>query len=150
MNIYGIRTGVKMTKLVVGDADSIIAQINQEDALHEKVRKVSKNLVEMNAKLVYPLTAVIESTAFIQRVLDNGPAAYQIAEEFKNSPGQIIEVSNQIYDLAVNKYFGPKISKKDTLFDCIVAAAAETLKADAIFSFDSFYKKNGFMLAEDL
>ena len=47
-------------------------------------------------------------------------------------------------------YFNPDTSKKNTLFDCTVAAVAEEYKADAIFSFDKFYKSKGFKLASEL
>lgn len=41
-------------------------------------------------------------------------------------------------------------SKHATLFDGIVAAVAEKYQADAIFSFDKFYKRKGFKLASEL
>ena len=50
---------------------------------------------------------------------------------------------------AIENYFNPKMSKKNTLFDCVVAAVAKKYKVDAIFSFDDFYKKSGFTLTED-
>ena len=41
-------------------------------------------------------------------------------------------------------------SKKESLFDCYVMAAAKKIKADAIFSFDKGYQKNGFKLVSDI
>ncbi len=35
-------------------------------------------------------------------------------------------------------------------FDAVVAACAEKLEADVIFSFDDWYQKLGFKLAEEL
>ncbi len=43
-----------------------------------------------------------------------------------------------------------KKSKHNTLFDAVVAATAKKYQADAIFSFDKFYKKQGFKLASEL
>jgi len=48
------------------------------------------------------------------------------------------------------QYFSSTTSKKNTLFDCIVAVTAEENKADAIFSFDKFYKRKGFKLASEI
>lgn len=46
--------------------------------------------------------------------------------------------------------FNPQSSKKNTLFDAVVAAIAKRLGADAIFSFDGWYRKIGLRLADDL
>lgn len=62
---------------------------------------------------------------------------------------EVAEINKQTLIHALN-YFSPITSKKNTLFDCIVAAVAEEYKADAIFSFDKFYKKKGFKLASEL
>lgn len=43
---------------------------------------------------------------------------------------------------------GKNGSKKNTFFDAIVAATAENLGTDAIFSFDDWYPKLGFRLLE--
>ena len=43
-----------------------------------------------------------------------------------------------------------KRSKHHTLFDAIVAAVAKKYYADAIFSFDKFYKSKGFKLVSEL
>jgi len=43
-----------------------------------------------------------------------------------------------------------KKGKHHTLFDAVVAAVADKYQADAIFSFDKFYKSKGFKLASDL
>ncbi|MDP3732992.1 MAG: hypothetical protein Q8Q91_00480 [Candidatus Daviesbacteria bacterium] len=40
------------------------------------------------------------------------------------------------------------VSKHNTFFDAIVAATAEKLNADGIFSFDSWYPKLGFKLVD--
>lgn len=47
------------------------------------------------------------------------------------------------------EFFNPHGSRQNTFFDAIVAATAKKLNADAIFSFDDWYKKLGFKLATD-
>jgi hypothetical protein len=44
--------------------------------------------------------------------------------------------------------FNPLASKKNTLFDAVVAAIAKRLNADAIFSFDGWYRTTLFLLQE--
>ena len=134
---------------VIVDADAIIAQVNPNDHHHFIAGSISKYLIEMNARLIYPSTVVVESNAFIQRPLNSTASAYGTAVVFTNPDVQIAEVNQKTLKNAL-KYFSPTTSKKNTLFDCIVAAIAEEEKADAIFSFDKFYKKKGFKLASEL
>lgn len=134
---------------IVVDADAIIAQVNPNDQHHQKAREISESLAKKNAQVIYPATAIAESNAYIQRVLNSSASAYGTALVFADSNVQVAEVNGETIRNAL-KYFSPTASKKNTLFDCIVAAVAENNKADAIFSFDGFYKKNGFKLASEL
>ena len=134
---------------VIVDSDAIIAQINPNDKHHQVASMISQSLNNLNAQVIYPSTAIAESNAYMQRVLNSSASAYGTAVLFTNPGVQIAEVSGDTLKHAI-KYFSPKTSKKNTLFDCIVAAVAEDNNADAIFSFDGFYKKNGFKLAAEL
>src|SRR3989344_3396542 len=150
-NICGVRSGIKMNNplKVIVDADAIIAQVDPNDAHHETATRISESLVNINAHVIYPVTTIAESNAYIQRVLNSGASAYGTAVVFTDSSVQVAEVNQAILKNAV-KHFSPTTSKKNTLFDCIVAAIAEEYKADAIFSFDKFYKSKGFRLASEL
>ena len=144
MSIYGEKIGVKMSKLlIVGDADAIIAQTDPQDVHHQKATTVSGVLKNKDAQIIYPVTAVLEAATHMQRVLNSTASAYETAVVFSNPNIQIAEVNQDTLKNALN-YFSPKTSKKNTLFDCIVAAVAEENKADAIFSFDKFYKTKSF------
>ena len=151
MIIYGVKIGIKMNnppKIIV-DADAIIAQVNPSDKHHQAATKISQSLNDMNAQVIYPSTAIAESNAYMQRVLNSTASAYGTAVVFASPGVQVAEVGGETLKHAL-KYFSPITSKKNTLFDCIVAAVAEDYNADAIFSFDAFYKKNGFKLVSDL
>lgn len=136
-------------KLVVGDADAMIAQANPQDSNHSKAVKIAQELVNSHVRVIYPVTAVVEAVTHMQRVLNSGETAYGTAQLMIDPAVEIVEVNKQTLTSAVN-YFSFKISKKNTLFDCVVAAIAEEYDADAIFSFDHFYKTKGFTLAEEL
>lgn len=148
--ISGIEIGVKMSKspTVVVDADIIIAQNNPADALHDKAKIVAQKLETMGARLIYPATTVAEAVTYIQRPLNSPASAYDTAQ-LLSQEADIVEVNQQTISSAL-KYFSPTASKKNTLFDCIVATIAEENNADAIFSFDKFYKSKGFKLASEL
>lgn len=137
------------TLTVTVDADALIAQINAADAHHQAALKISQFLLAQQVQVMYPVTAIVEATTYIQRVLQSPRSAYDTANLFTDSQLQVIEVNQEILKKAYN-YFSPRASKKHTLFDCIVAAVAEIYQADAIFSFDKFYKQKGFTLASDL
>ena len=151
MNFCGEKIGVKMDRsvIVVVDADAIIARTDPDDFHHKKAVQISENLIDMNAQVLYPVTAVAEANAYVQRVLNSTASAYGTAELMTSPSVQVVEVNKQTLVDAL-KYFSPITSKKNTLFDCLVAAVAEEYKADAIFSFDKFYQRKGFKLASDL
>lgn len=95
------------------------------------------------------MTAVIEAVTHIQRVLNSGVTAFGTAQLMIDPAIEVVEVNKQTLTNAVS-YFSPTTSTKNTLFDCVVVATAEEYKADAIFSFDKFYKSKGFKLASEL
>lgn len=135
--------------VVVVDADAIVAQSFPDDSNHELAVKVSAVLNNLNAQVIYPASAILEATTVLQGRLNSGATAYSTATAFTDSNTQIAEINQTTLTNAL-KYFSPNSSKKNTLFDCIVAAVAEEYKADAIFSFDHFYKTKGFKLAGEL
>jgi predicted nucleic acid-binding protein len=137
------------TPIIIVDADAIVAQASPGDNLHNKALNIAGLLEQRNAKILYPVTAIIEATTHIQRVLNSGVMAYGTAVAFANPDINVLEVNQETIKHAL-QFFSPTTSKKNTLYDCIVAAVAQEQKADAIFSFDSFYKKKGFKLAGEL
>lgn len=134
---------------VVVDTDAIVAQVKKDDKNHRAAMAISGSLVSSNAQVIYPATTVVEAVTFIQRPLNNPPVAYGTAQLMANSSAQVAEVNQKTLRNAM-KYFSATGSKKNTLFDCIVIAVAEEVHADAIFSFDRFYKKQGFKLTSEI
>lgn len=81
---------------VVVDADAIIAQVNPNDQHHQRATEISKFLAKMNAQVVYPATAIAESNAYMQRVLNSTASAYSTALVFTDSNVQVADI-NQNY-----------------------------------------------------
>lgn len=140
---------MKTHPIIVVDADAIIAQTNPDDILHKKAQEISSTLVAIGARIIFPATAIIEASTHIQRVLKDSMSAFRIAQIAREPIFEIARVDQNLLSTALG-YFSPTTSKKNTLFDCVVAATAQEYKADAIFSFDKFYKTKGFNLASEL
>ncbi len=140
----------KKVPVVVIDSDAIVAQANKDDSNHQKALKVTQRLASLGSKDIYPVTAVCEAVTVLSKKLSSKKAAWGIASVFAEPQIEVVEVNKDIYARALNNYFDPKASKKNTIFDCIVATVADEYGADAIFSFDKFYKKRGFKLASEL
>lgn len=134
---------------VVLDADALVAQAKVDDLHHSKVVVLIQQLQLHKADLIYPSSAIAEASTHIQRALDDTPQAFNLVNILIHSQAQVAEVNRSILNLAL-EFFSPKTSKQNTLFDCIVAAVAQKYRADAIFSFDRFYKRLGFKLVSDL
>lgn len=135
--------------VVIVDADAIVAQAYPDDSNHKLATTVSGMLNNLNAQVIYPVTAILEATTVLQGRLNSGATAYGTAMTFIDPNIQIAEINQETLRSAL-KYFSPTTSKKNTLFDCVVVAVAEEYKADVIFSFDKFYKSKGFKLASEL
>ena len=136
--------------IVIVDTDAIVAQVHVEDTNHTKSIQITKKLLDLKARVIYPASAVIEAVTVLQHKLNKKAVAYETAKTLILENAEITEINSEVLFLAVNSYFTSKTSKKNTLFDCVVAATAKSYGADAIFSFDRFYKSKGFKLAADL
>ena len=140
----------KKLKTIVVDADAIVAQAHPDDSNHSRALSTTQYLKKINARVVYPTTAVCEAVTVLQHKLENSATAYGTAVIFTDPNLHVVEINQEIMTRAINNHFRPTTSKKNTLFDCIVLEIAEQYQADAIFSFDHFYKSKGFKLASEL
>jgi predicted nucleic acid-binding protein len=135
--------------IIIGDADAIIALSNKVDSNHEKAKHTLAYLAPTDATVLFPLTAICEATTILRRRLNDAEAAAHVIKqvETENFPVQMIE--RNVFTLALSLY-SPFGSKRNTLFDALIAATARQLNTTLIFSFDEWYKKQGFTLVSDL
>jgi predicted nucleic acid-binding protein len=147
MNICGEAAMETEGELVIVDADAIVATALRADVNHTKAMKVVETIDRRGVELLYPVTAVVEAVTVIQRVYGDGSLAKEIARVFRGD-NRVVNVGEDIYEMAVNEYFEYVKSKKKTLFDCLVAAVAKKYGVKTIFSFDRFYQKVGYELVE--
>ena len=99
--------------------------------------------------MLFPTTAICEAVTVLRGKLNRPEDASRIVQKFQSGDFPIQAVDHQILTDAA-ALFHPLASKKNTLFDAVVAALAKKLHADAIFSFDGWYGKIGLSLASDL
>jgi len=134
---------------IIVDSDGLIGSINPTDIHYHRATRTLNNLFQKNSKLVYPATVIVESVTLLQGRLKNPGLAAVIIHLVDMNELDIEPVDVELLQKA-NIFMDFKRSKHNTLFDAIVVAVALKYKADAIFSFDDFYKKKGFKLASDL
>ena len=137
-----------MNKLAVGDADALVALADQKDANHDKARKVSEWLRARAYEVVFPNTAILEAIAALKRAKNLPEKAHLINRQYQ-AGAFLVKFVNAGIQLRASKRFEKTVSKKNTIFDAIVAETAVEIEADYIFSFDRWYSKEGFRLAED-
>lgn len=135
--------------IIIADSDGLIGISNPNDGHYLNSTNLLKKLNQLNAKFIYPSTAIAEATAILQIRLNKQDSANQIIEFVRSGLFQVEPVDQETL-IEASYLLDQKRSKHATLFDAIVAAVAKKYNADAIFSFDRFYKTKGFKLAEDL
>ena len=136
-------------KMVVSDADALIALTHEGDVNHRKAITISTKLLEKGVTIIFPNTAILEAVTALKRAL-NLPEKSSLVNRQYYQGAFVVEYINENIQLLASKYYEKAVSKRNTAFDAVVVATAEELKADAIFSFDGWYKKLGFALLSDL
>lgn len=137
-----------MSKIVVGDADALIALSLEKDPSHSKAVAIYYWLIQQDSMLVFPVSVFPESITTLKRALSQPEKAHALNQQFLAGVFMVEYIDAEIMKKAAEIFDKKAVSKQNTLFDAIVAATAEKLEADAIFSFDNWYPKLGFTLVE--
>lgn len=138
-----------MAETVVVDSDSIFALYNPNDPLNAKATRTFQQLIAQNFKLVYPTSVLFEIVSLFQRVLPTPAVTMKLTDMIKNDQILVYVVDTDILKESA-ALFDPAGTKKNTLVDCSVAVIAKKIKADGVFTYDSFYTKQGLKFAEVL
>lgn len=141
--------GKNKEPLFIVDADAIIALSNLEDANHHKAKYILEKLAATHAAILFPTTALCEAVTVLRSKLNRPDEAKSVIVKLQRGDFPIQGVDQVIFTAAA-ALFQPHASKKNTLFDAVVAVIAKRLNADAIFSFDEWYGKIGLTLASEL
>lgn len=136
-------------KIVVVDSDAIFAIYNPNDSLNSRAIQTMQRLVSREYQLIYPNSVIFEIISLFQRVLPTPKVTASLIEMIKDERLSIYAIDNELLKES-SIIFKPSGSKKNTLVDCSVVAVAKKIKAAGVFSYDSFYVKQGLKLAKDL
>ena len=133
---------------VLLDTDGIIGFVRVKDLSHFQAQMLMEKLVQSQGQFLVAATTVTEAVTTLRRKFSEPKLALGVLESaIKN--WEIISIDTLLISEA-QKYYLSSHSKKNTLFDAINIAVVKKYKLDAIFSFDSWYKKHGVKLAGDL
>lgn len=134
-----------MSKIVVADTDALIALTFEEDPHHKKAISTLDMLTQEGFIIIFPVTVFPEAMTTLKRSLNQPKKAHLLNKKLQQGEFNIEYVDADILKLAT-EYFDQAISKKNTFFDAIVAATAQKLEAESVFSFDNWYPHLGFKL----
>lgn len=146
--IYGEEgSGERMDNIVVGDSDGLIALASRDDFNHQKAVKISSKLARLGKQVYFPNTVIIETITTLKRSKNLPDKAHLINRQYQQGAFNIIYVDEKKQKEA-SILFEQSKSKQNTFFDAIVAVCAQHLDTKTIFSFDAWYPKLGYKLAE--
>ena len=130
------------------DTDAWLAIVNPSDELHLKAKAVLKALDSENAHLLLLPTTLAEFTTVATSKIGLERTKDAVEALIDAGTYVLLEIDDALTAKAI-KVFLEQTSKKESLFDCFVMAAARKYKAECIFSFDKGYTKtkNSFKLA---
>lgn len=143
-------TNTPGSKTVLVDSDALIGLIKADDPLHRKCLDLAHFLETNTYEVISPFAIVLEAATTLARntKIDRPDLARQLLEDQANT-----QYPDGFYWTAQSQTaasFSKNTSRKNTPFDHYLCALAKKNHVKYIFSFDSFYKKQGLVLAEEL
>lgn len=131
------------TNLVIVDSDGLIGLINPNDPNHDKCLEISNYVTNNHLETVVPYPIVLEAaTALARDTKINRP---DLAAEILKANARIEDrpILDENVASLVSELFQTNTSRKNTPFDHYLLALAKRNGIKYIFSFDSFYEKQG-------
>lgn len=143
INIHG-------NKKVILDSDALIGLIHIDDALHKRCLKITEFLAKNSFATIVPYPIVLEAATTLvkDKTIRRPDLAAQLLQDYAHTEEE--KSFDEHVARLVASLYNPKTSKKNSPFDFYVLACAKKNDVDYVFSFDSFYKRNGLRLIEDL
>ena len=133
--------------VAVGDSDAIIAMVLDNDPNHPRALKIASRLIEQNVDLVFPSTVFPEAITSLVRAANQPDKAHLVNKNLQDGLFHVFYIDREVL-LNASELFGKTKSKQNTFFDAIVASVAKKFETKTIFSFDKWYSKLGFKLAD--
>lgn len=135
---------------VIIDADVLVALVKSDDSNYQKALNISESLQKRGCTwYISPYTIGEVVTVISYKVSQT--AAKKVLKELRKQNLNVLALNEEQLHLADN-WFNKQSKKGTSYFDCYNMALLERYKnqLDAIFSFDTVYKRNGFATAEEV
>ena len=131
------------------DADALVALAKEDDPNHKKALNIARSLQNKGCTWYVSPFTIGEVVTVISHKVDHDTAK-KVLEELREQNLNILTLKDEYIQLA-DEWFNKQGKKGTSYFDCYNMALLERYKKElnAIFSFDSVYKRNGFRLAEE-
>lgn len=135
-------------KRIIFDADGLIGLVNDKDALHERCLEIFDFLQKERFILfaLYPIVLEAATALTRDRQTSRRDLAAKLLNDYSDIDVQLI--LNEKVSETVATLYTQQTSKKNSPFDHYVLAVARKNGIKFVFSFDSFYSKNGLKLIE--
>lgn len=137
------------SKTIIVDADVLIGLIHKTDALHARCLRVATFLEVKHYTSIIPAPTVLEAATVLAK--DKTIRRLDLAQKLLTDY-QDLDLPTLPPGLfrAISTLYQKNASVKNTPFDFFILAMAKLQNIPVVFSFDSFYKKHGLTLAEEL
>lgn len=135
---------------ILVDADALVALVKTNEPNHKKALTISDTLQKKGCTwYVSPFTIAEVVTVISHKV--NQTTAKKVLKELRKQNPNLLILKDEHLHLA-DDWFNKQKKKGTSYFDCYNMALLERYgkQLNAIFSFDSAYKRNGFKLAEEI
>lgn len=139
-----------MLRDILVDADALVALAKTNDSNHERAVRLSNQLQKAGASYCFSPFTVAEAATVLSYKTSHKDAI-KFLRQARKLGIPTLDLPEKYKDLPDNWFLKQK-KKGTSYFDCYNMALLErySKQFDAIFSFDSVYKRNGFVLVEDL
>jgi len=135
---------------ILVDSDAFVALSKKDDTGHKKANALLERLLQKPVVFSTSNYVFSETVTVISQHLGRKQAALFIRElKAAESIFSVYWIDDEIESLAIEIFYN-QTSKNVSFVDCTNMAILKKFNVDAIFSFDSIYKRNGFILVEDL
>lgn len=142
-------TAMPGSKTVIVDADALIVLIHETDALHRRCLRAATFLEKHRYTSIIPAPVVLEAATVLakDKMIRRPDLARRLLDDYQDldpppTPAGLFRTVATLYQ--------KNASTKNTPFDFFILAMAEILDISLVFSFDSFYRKHGLTLVENL
>ncbi|OGG03126.1 hypothetical protein A2W14_04655 [Candidatus Gottesmanbacteria bacterium RBG_16_37_8] len=135
---------------ILVDADVLVALSKTNDSNHKKATVLNDLLLEIGATYYFsPFTIAEAATVLSYKTTHQ--AATKFMKQIRKLNIPTIELDEKM-KLLPDQWFLKQRKKGTSYFDCYNMALLDKYNKQllAIFSFDSIYKRNGFILVQDL